>query len=146
MTTFQFEALKATPLAKLSILKKLHIPPNPEGRTKVYDGVIPNKEVTGKLGRPARVTIGEGQCAGAEKMKKPKCKNKRGVNMMSVKLVGGVEGDAFTVELSSGQKKEGKLNSKGQGKAKFKKLPAGEGMAVATWGCGAEAERKYSCP
>ena len=146
MTTFQFEALKGIPFAKLSILKKLRIESHPEGRTKVYDGTVPNKDVTGKLGPPARVTIGEGGCAGGEKMKKPKCKNKRGLNQMTVKLVGGVEGDSFTVELPSGKKKEGTINSKGRGKAKFKKLPPGEGTAAAKWGCGAEAEKKYACP
>ncbi len=146
ITTFQFEALRETPLTELMILRQLRIPPNPEGRTAVYDGRVPGKEVTGKLGPPAGVTIGEGGCAGAEKMKKPRCKNKRGFNQLTVKLVGGVEGDAFTVELPGGKKKEGTINAKGKGKAKFKRLPPGEGKAIAKWGCGAEAEKKYSCP
>ena len=57
MTTFQFEALKVIPRTKLSIRKKLRIQPNPKGHTKVYDGTIPNKDVTGKLSCPARILI-----------------------------------------------------------------------------------------
>ncbi len=85
-------------------------------------------------------------CVGKEKIKRANCKDRRGVNKMTVKLKGGIENDAFTVELSSGEKKEGTLNSRGKGKAKFKNLRAGPGTATAAWGCGAEAKKGYACP
>lgn len=90
-----------------------------------------------------RIQLG---CTGNETIKKAKCKQKHGVNKMTVRLKGGIEGDSFTVELSSGQKKEGSLNSKGKGKGKFRDLPSGGGTATATWGCGAEDVKDYACP
>ncbi len=85
-------------------------------------------------------------CSFGEKIKNPKCRLKRGVNKMAVKLKGGVENDTFTVELSNGQKREGTLNQEGKGKAKFRKLPSGPGTATAAWGCGAKDHKDYLCP
>ena len=65
---------------------------------------------------------------------------------MNVKLKGGIAKDTFVVELSSGQKKDGQLNGKGKGRAKFKGLPSGAGTATATFGCGGEAKKGYNCP
>jgi len=144
MTTFRFEALRETPLTELRIPEQMRIPPSPTAHTKVYDWEIPNKNVTGTLGF-ATVTIGEPRCTGNEKIK-AKCKSKAGKNLLSVKLLGGVAGDTFEVELASGEKKDGELNSKGKAKAKFKKQPSGPGSATARWGCGAEAMKDYSCP
>ncbi len=99
----------------------------------------------GQWGRAFVMTPLGGGCAGREKISKPKCRQKRGKNRLTVKLKGGLGGDSFAVELSSGQKKEGALNNKGKGKAKFKKLPPGPGTATAAWGCGAQAKKDYDC-
>ncbi len=92
-----------------------------------------------------RVTYAD-VCTGKEKIKKAKCKNKRGVRKMTVKLVGGHARDTFKVALSAGQRRNGTLNGKGKGSAKFTNLPAGYGTALATWGCGAADQKGYSCP
>jgi len=88
----------------------------------------------------------EGNCTGKEKISKAKCQETHGVNKLIVKLKGGAEGDTFLVELTGGKTKEGTLNPKGKGKAKFKKLPSGPGTATATWECGAIAKKDYTCP
>jgi|GEM_PF-5005032 len=85
-------------------------------------------------------------CTGKEAIKKTKCKDKRGVNKLTVKLKCGVEGDTFTVKLLGGQEANGVLNRKGKGKAKFSNLPSGGGTATATWGCGAQDMKDYVCP
>ena len=85
-------------------------------------------------------------CTGNEKMKKPKCKQRQGGIKMTVKLINGTPGDMFSVRLSSGQNKEGTVKDNGKGKAKFKNMPSGSGSATATWRCGAEVRRDYSCP
>jgi len=85
-------------------------------------------------------------CTGDEMIKKTKCKEKRGVNVLRVKLVKGSGGDSFTVKLDSGEEVNGTLNGKGKGKAKFKGLSSGPGKATATWGCGAEDTKDYACP
>lgn len=84
-------------------------------------------------------------CTGSEAIKSAKCKVKVSVGQVSVKLEGGLSGDTFTVELSSGEIKEGKLKSNGTGKAKIKNVPLGPGTATVTWGCGATATATYSC-
>jgi len=93
------------------------------------------------------VQAGGGQnCTGSEKINKAKCKQKRGSNTLTVKLKGGVANDPFTVKLSSGPSKEGVLNRKGKGSARFADVPSGRGAATTTWGCGAEKKKDYSCP
>lgn len=85
-------------------------------------------------------------CGGKEKIKKANCKQKGRVNRMTVKLKGGGAADRFAVVLSGGERKTGTVSPKGKGKAKFKKLPPGDGTATAMWGCGALARKDYSCP
>ncbi len=86
------------------------------------------------------------RCTGREAVKPIKCKNKRGNRLLAVKLLGGQTGDTFSVEISGGETKEGKLNGKGKGNAKFANLPPGAGTATATFGCGAVIQRSYNCP
>jgi len=85
-------------------------------------------------------------CTGDEMIKKTKCKEKRGVNVLRVKLVKGSGGDSFTVKLDSGEEVNGTLNGKGKGKAKFTGVASGPGKATATWGCGTEDMKEYTCP
>ena len=80
-----------------------------------------------------------------ETISKAKCKTKRGNRKLLVKLLGGLPGDSFVVDLTSGQQKDGSLNGKGKGKAKFNGLPAGNGTATVTWGCGNQKEKAYVC-
>jgi|GEM_PF-5470633 len=101
---------------------------------------------TGKSGRGLYHVAIPAECAGKESIKKARCKKKRGVNKLTVRLKGGVEGDTFTVKLTSGEEQNGVLNEKGKGKAKFSGLASGPGTATATWGCGARAEKDYGCP
>jgi len=82
-------------------------------------------------------------CTGNERINKAKCK--RGTNELTVKLRNGVPGDGFVIVLSSGQRKEGDLNGKGRGTARFTNVPPGPGTARATFGCGAVNERTYRC-
>jgi len=91
-------------------------------------------------------TAGGSRCTENEKISKAKCKQKQGSNTLTVKLKGGVANDSFTVTLSSGPSKEGVLNGKGKGSAKFTDVPSGPGTAATTWGCGVEKEKEYSCP
>ncbi len=119
------------------------------GNFAVYNGlnIGGGKRFEPKLGPTSLVLeVVSGGCAGREKLKRPKCKEKRGVNKMTVKLVNGLEGDIFRVELSSGETKQGTVNGSGKGKAKFKRLPTGPGTATATWGCGAKKKKNYTCP
>jgi len=88
----------------------------------------------------------EGECTGQEKMKKPKCKLKNGVNKLKVKVINSTPSSFFTVELSTGLRKSGQINDDGKGKVRFKRLPTGDGTATATWGCGVTQSRNYSCP
>jgi|GEM_PF-2689432 len=81
-----------------------------------------------------------------ERIKRAKCKDKNGSNKLKVKLADGVEGDRFTVELSNGEKKKGKVKSGGKGKARFKEMPAGPGEATAVWDCGGWDRKSYNCP
>ncbi len=82
-----------------------------------------------------------GLCGGKEKLAKAKC----GGGKLTVKLAKGNPGDSFTVEITGGDSIDGVLNNKGKAKVKFKNVPNGEGLAEATWGCGARQERAYVC-
>jgi len=86
------------------------------------------------------------KCTGKENVKPLKCKSKRGTRKMVVKLFGGQKGEPFTVELSSGEVKQGVLNVRGKGAARFTGLPPGNGVAIARFGCGAVVSRDYNCP
>ncbi|MCC7291115.1 MAG: hypothetical protein IT449_03520 [Phycisphaerales bacterium] len=86
-------------------------------------------------------------CTGNEQIKKARCEDRTGANLLKVILVGGLAGDTFTVRLTDGSSKSGLINSRGKGKAKFTNRPAGDaGTVTAEWGCGAVDERTYSCP
>ncbi len=85
-------------------------------------------------------------CTGSERIGGAKCRQKDGVNKMTVKLMDSVPGDTFTVTLSSGPSKSGTIKDTGRGKAKFSGLPAGPGTATAEWGCGAVDTKGYDCP
>jgi polyhydroxybutyrate depolymerase len=82
-------------------------------------------------------------CDGRERLATVKC-NAQG--RLLVKLRGGLGGDSYQLELSDGTVAEGQLSRKGKGKKTVKNMVSGEGIAVALWGCGAIAERSYSCP
>ncbi len=81
-------------------------------------------------------------CAGQERIKRASCQSESG--KLIVSLVGGTPGGDFTVKLAGGPSRNGTLNNKGKGKAKFKSAPP-EGRVTATWGCGAEDRRDYTC-
>lgn len=77
LTTFKFEILKETSnwgfavqLRMLATEVTYPCPGNqcPMGRTKVYDGVVPNKDVTGTLGTGAKIEVieGEGTCGNGQ--------------------------------------------------------------------------------
>jgi len=85
-------------------------------------------------------------CAGSEVIEKAKCKNRNGENRLTVRLTGGISGDGFTVNLSSGESKSGTLDGIGEAKVKFSGLPSGDGTAAAEWNCGASDAANYSCP
>ncbi|MCC7291571.1 MAG: hypothetical protein IT449_05880 [Phycisphaerales bacterium] len=85
-------------------------------------------------------------CTGQETLDSAECKQNNGINKLVVKLSGGLPGDPFTIQLSSGESKTGTVKDNGHGKGKFKDLPGGAGTATATWGCGAEASQGYDCP
>jgi len=85
-------------------------------------------------------------CTFDERLRKAKCKEKRGINKLKVKLVGGIPGNAYEVELSSGEKQAGSLDINGKAKVNFKYLSPGPGTATATWECGAIAKKDYTCP
>lgn len=81
-------------------------------------------------------------CTGKEKVnKKALCQG----GTYIAKLKGGAANDTFEVRLSSGQSKEGTLNNKGKGKAKFKKLSQGPKGVTVTWGCGATEQYVIDC-
>lgn len=88
---------------------------------------------------------GGGGCSGDEAIDKTPCKNRNGENILKVKLT-GAPGDTFDVTISNGDSKSGTINSRGKGKAKFRPVPSGGGTATATFGCGAEVSKDYSCP
>jgi len=85
-------------------------------------------------------------CTGDERISKARCKSRNGAGQLTVSLAGGSPGDTFVVELSSGPRLEGTVNSSGKGKVKFKNLDSGPGDATTTWGCGAVAGAEYQCP
>lgn len=86
------------------------------------------------------------ECTGLEFITEARCIERDGVNRVSVVLAHGTPGDAYTIALSSGDSKSSVLDDRGKGKANFKRLPSGDGIATAEWGCGATAEKPYSCP
>ncbi|MCG3132724.1 MAG: hypothetical protein FLDDKLPJ_03590 [Phycisphaerae bacterium] len=91
--------------------------------------------------------IDSGQCSGSERVSKTRCSERNGSNQLKVILVGGVEGNTFTVTLLDGSTKSGTCNRRGKGKAKFNNRPAGDAGAVnAEWACGAFDQKAYSCP
>ncbi|MCG3131252.1 MAG: hypothetical protein FLDDKLPJ_02030 [Phycisphaerae bacterium] len=94
-----------------------------------------------------RVEAGEpSDCTGLERIGKAKCKQRNGVNKLTVKLAGGLAGDDYTVALSSGTTRAGSLDGAGEAVVKFKRLPSGPGTADAAWGCGATDSKRYDCP
>jgi len=84
-------------------------------------------------------------CTGSERITKARCRATNNGNKLTVRLADGFPSDTFTVDLSSGESKSGTLDAKGKGRVRFKHLPAGDGTATATWGCGATAQRTYMC-
>lgn len=54
LTTLLFEALSPTPGTSVSIIDHAG---SPEGSTVVYDGLVPNRDVTGVLGGPVNIVI-----------------------------------------------------------------------------------------
>ncbi|RJP33780.1 MAG: hypothetical protein C4547_11810 [Phycisphaerales bacterium] len=99
----------------------------------------------GNTGVVERLVI-VGDCAGGEGIQKAKCKEKRnGANVVNVRLVGGVPGEPFIVDLSSGQSAHGTIDNDGNGRVKFKDVPDGNVTATATWGCGAIDEEELVC-
>ncbi len=89
-------------------------------------------------------------CTGGEKLKKPKCKARKARNKLTTKVVRGMPGNPFTIELRLGENSQGFLNDKGKGKATFVGLPSGPGQATAAWKCGSpprpRQRRSYECP
>ncbi len=84
-------------------------------------------------------------CTDLERIAKAACATVNGFNVLTIVLAKATPGDSFTVTLSTGASKTGTIDSRGKGKAKFKRLPSGDGIATAEWGCGATAEKTYSC-
>lgn len=94
-----------------------------------------------------RIEAGEpSDCTGLERIGKAKCKQRNGVNKLTVKLTGGLAGDDYAVTLSSGATRAGALDDVGEAVVKFKRLPSGAGTADAAWGCGATDSKRYDCP
>ncbi|MCC7291484.1 MAG: hypothetical protein IT449_05415 [Phycisphaerales bacterium] len=85
-------------------------------------------------------------CTGSERIAKARCRAGPNGNKLTIRLVDGFPGDAFTVRLSSGDSHSGTLDAAGKARARFKRPAAGEGTAAATWGCGATDEKSYPCP
>ncbi len=96
------------------------------------------------LASPLGVCVCPSQCRGGEAIKKAACKARRVDHKLTVKLVGGGEGDAYHVE-ADGRRIEGTLNDRGKGKAKFFGLGPGGGTAEAFWDCGAQDGAEYVC-
>ncbi|MCG3131851.1 MAG: hypothetical protein FLDDKLPJ_02661 [Phycisphaerae bacterium] len=96
---------------------------------------------------PGAAAADEG-CTDDEKMRKARCRERNGANQLKVTLTGGRPNDTFVVTLSSdGASKDGTINSRGKGKAKFNnRAPGDSGVATAEWGCGAVEEKEYACP
>lgn len=86
-------------------------------------------------------------CTGNEKIGAAKCVEKRGKITLTIKLVRGMPGDAYQIDLTTGDAKSGVLNTRGKAKEKFKDRAPGEsGTATAAWGCGAVKTKDYACP
>ncbi len=100
LTTFQFLTLAETPQTAVDILECAG---DPEGHTIVYDGTVPNLDVTGTL-TGAIVVIVSGPVPVALDIKPPSCPNpfnpaSRG--SIPIALVGSPEFDVTTVDLTS---------------------------------------------
>lgn len=100
----------------------------------------------GVSGRAFIMTPIGGTCTGKERLARVSCKDKKGRDVFSAKLKGGVAGDGFRVELSTGPVKKGVLGDKGEGKVKFRNVTAGPITASAIWDCGAEDYEEATCP
>ncbi len=85
-------------------------------------------------------------CTGGERIAQARCRNRNGSDQLKVKLAGGLPGDTFAVELSTGERLEGTLKPSGKAKVKFNDLNGGPGEATATWGCGGATVQEYQCP
>ncbi len=81
-------------------------------------------------------------CEGAERVKARRC---TAANKLVLKLRGGLPGDGYRVELSSGESRYGTLNAKGKTKVKLKGLPDAEGTASITFGCGEVVTKSFDC-
>jgi polyhydroxybutyrate depolymerase len=82
-------------------------------------------------------------CSGRERLKRIRCTDE---GRLLVKLRRGLSGDTYRLKLSSGKEVEGQLNGRGAATLRIKKTPSGNGKAIASWGCGAKAKKKYTCP
>ena len=61
LTTFNFVAIRPTDKkTRIRLLDFLQLPGRKEAETKVYDGVIPNKNIVGNMGRPAKMKVRDG--------------------------------------------------------------------------------------
>lgn len=85
------------------------------------------------------------ECTGGERIRKAECKYSSRMNSLLVQLHRGSPRDTFDVILNSGLSKVGSLNGNGKAKVRFRRLPDGEGVASATWTCGAASERDFRC-
>jgi hypothetical protein len=61
LTTLLFQAMAPTPGTSIEILARAG---DPEGHTTVFDGVVPNRDVTGELGAPVVIAIPAPACLG----------------------------------------------------------------------------------
>lgn len=87
-----------------------------------------------------------GGCTGAERLSAANCRDKRGTNVLKVKLADGQPGDTFRVTITGGASDGGTLNNRGKGSVRFRGVGSGGGQATATWGCGATDQETYTCP
>jgi polyhydroxybutyrate depolymerase len=82
-------------------------------------------------------------CGGRERLKRIRCTDD---GNLLVKFRRGLGGDSYRLKLSNGEMFEGQLNGRGTANLKIKRMPSGNGKATASWGCGAKAKKKYTCP
>ena len=62
LTTLLFEAVAETPATLVELVERAGMP---EGRTTVFDGVVPNRDVTGELGGPVEIAVVSPTCGTA---------------------------------------------------------------------------------
>lgn len=62
LTTLLFEAVAETPATFVELVERAGMP---EGRTTIFDGVVPNRNVTGELGGPVAIAVVSPTCGAA---------------------------------------------------------------------------------